>query len=384
MQYAKRLIASPSAQRRKNQSGYTLIVLTASALAIFGIIGLAVDIGRVYIARNETQIYTDAAALAGAAVLDGTSAGITAANNAAALTANSWNLNSTNPTTATLEFAQTSSGPWSTSPANPAGYIYAKARLPVTVPLYFMPVMTQTFNQAVGSYSIAGQIAINSFSVGAAPYSLVSTSNAANFGLTVGGLYTIQWPQFNGTRSGCGAGNPYKCFNADPCSSDTKASAWAVASNWSSSTNGYWGFTSNSDITLSVMNGLQTAPVAVGDNILPIMTSGNKDAQGAVLDQRSHQDADTASDTPADYESSSTHNGRRVMLVPILNPVSPTVTTVLGFGAILLKTTSSNYYQGNHGNEGYCAEYLGPYTVGGKSSGGNTNGTGAFRPRLVE
>lgn len=35
----------------------------------------------------------------------------------------------------------------------------------------------------------------------------------------------------------------------------------------------------NSDIRESVLNGRQTAPIAVGDNIYPIMTNGNKSAQ---------------------------------------------------------------------------------------------------------
>ena len=53
--------------------------------------GLALDLGRVYIAKNETQTFCDAAALAAAMALDGVS--FAAAGNAATQnTANRWNM----------------------------------------------------------------------------------------------------------------------------------------------------------------------------------------------------------------------------------------------------------------------------------------------------
>jgi hypothetical protein len=353
-----------------------------------GVLGMAVDIGRLYIAKNETQIFTDAAALAAATKLNGTSQGITDANAAAASSGNSWNLNSTTASGFTTEFATSSTGPWVSNPGSPAGYVYVRVSLPVTLPLYFIPmVIANKYTQAVTSSSVAAQVPTSSIPAGASPYSLVSTNTTGpRFGLTVGGSYSIQWPNFNGNRHGCNQDNPDRCFNSDPCLGDTSASKWAVASNWSSSKSGYWGFNSNADIERSVLNGLQAAPVAVGDNILSLMTSGNKAAQPRVLDQRASQDADYQSSTPIDYQESSAHNGRRIMLVPILNPVSPSNTTVLGWGAILLYSngSTSNYYQRNaNGNDPYCAVYLGPYNVGSTGAGAATSGTGASRTKLV-
>jgi uncharacterized membrane protein len=53
-------------------------------LAIVGIAGVTVDLGRMYIAKNELMAYTDAASIAAAVQLDGTTTGITRAKNAGA------------------------------------------------------------------------------------------------------------------------------------------------------------------------------------------------------------------------------------------------------------------------------------------------------------
>lgn len=354
-----------------------------------GILGVSVDIGRLYIAKNETQVYADAAALAAVTQLNGSLTGLTAARSAAAAAANSWNLNSTTTTTGTLEFGTTSTGPWVATPSTGTGYSYARATLPVQMPLFFLPVVVSRYQQQVVSVSVASQEPINSFSVGLEPYSLVATgSTGPNFGLTAGGSYSIQWPQFNGTRNGCNQGNPDKCFNSPPCGSDSRQAQWAVASNWGSSTNGYWGFSSNSDITQSVLNGRQTAPITVGQNIIPIMTNGNKAVQATILDTRANQDQEMTAQTPDTYmANTNNHNGRRIMVVPILRPDSTTVTTVVGWGAVLLYTngSGSNYYrQTTNGNDPFCAVYMGPYVVGSENSGGATSGSGAYRPRLVQ
>lgn len=376
----------------RQRRGFTLVAMAISATALVAVTGLALDLGRLYIAKNETQIYCDAAALAAAKQLNGLSQGITAATAAATAVNNSYNLNSTNATGSTITFANSASGPWlaaASLPSSPAGYNYARVSLPVQMPLYFLPLVAKRYTQQVASTAAAGQVEITSFGAGLGPYSLVSTDTSGpRFGLSPGSEYTIQWPQFNGTRAGCNYGNPEKCFNQDPCDDDSRASMWAVASNWSSSTNGYWGFSSNSDIERSVINGLQTAPVSVGDNILPVMTNGNKAAQASVLDQRATQDTDYTSGSTSQYQVSNTRNGRRIMIVPILYPQSVTQTTVLGFGAVLLYSDgspSSQYYRSHtNGNSPFCALYLGPWVAGSNTTGTPANGSGAYEVKLVQ
>jgi uncharacterized protein YfiM (DUF2279 family) len=55
-------------------------------------IGLAFDLGRVYITRNEAQVFVDAASLAAAQQMDGTAAGLDRARAAVQRLPNRWNL----------------------------------------------------------------------------------------------------------------------------------------------------------------------------------------------------------------------------------------------------------------------------------------------------
>lgn len=377
-----------SAARRKRQRGYTLVAMAMSAIAVVAAMGLTIDLGRIFIAKSETQIYCDAAALAAATRLNGAASGITAAQTEVVATANSWNLDSTSPTSAVLEFSTSAAGPWVvTPPSNSAGYSFARVRLPVQTPLFFLPLVANKFVQDVESVSAAAQVPITSFSVGLAPYTLVASSNAGpNFGLLAGNEYTIQWPQFNGTRNGCSAARPERCFNSPPCRDDPDSARWAVASNWGSNTNGYWGFSANADIVRAIVNGMQTQPISIGQNLLPIMTNGNKAVQATILDQRVNQDNDLSSATPSIYQSSSTHNGRRILLVPVVNPQNNATTTVAGFAAVLLYAhhSPSDYYRNNsNGNDPFCGVYMGPYVVGSPNAGAAISGTGAYRPKLV-
>ena len=374
--------------------GYVLITMACVGFGLMGAVGLAVDMGRLFTIKTETQAYADAAALAAAMKLDGASTGITAAKTAVTNSKNTWNFNTTTVPAATVEFATSLAGPWSTNPGSPAGYVYARVTATVAAPLAFMPAImspsTRKFKQNVQSRAVAAQIGINKFPVGAAPYTAVSTDTTGpKFGLNVGTSYDIQWPQYNGTKKNCSNGHPENCFNSPPCAGDLAniQTMQAVSQNWGSNINGYWGFSSNADIKYSVLDGKQTTPVSVGDNILPVMSNGNKAAEGPILDLRVNEDPSYSSNTPSTYLADNTHNGRRLMVVPIVNPVSTTVTTVIGFGTFLLYdngTSASSSYKDVNGNDPYCAVYVGPYVLNGDNPGGATGGTGAYRVKLVE
>jgi uncharacterized membrane protein len=72
--------------------GFVLIAMSITMLLLLAMMGLAFDIGRVYIARNEAQVFTDAAAMAAASKLDGTQAGLDRAREAVAQVPMRWNL----------------------------------------------------------------------------------------------------------------------------------------------------------------------------------------------------------------------------------------------------------------------------------------------------
>ncbi len=98
------------------QRGFTLLATGMCCAAVFGMVGLAVDAGRMYIVRNENQAYVDSAALAAVLELDGTTAGLARARGKAAANVNRWNMGTTPFTATTVEFSTSSSGPWAASP----------------------------------------------------------------------------------------------------------------------------------------------------------------------------------------------------------------------------------------------------------------------------
>src|SRR5579864_1152182 len=91
--------------RQSRERGYVLITMALAAAAMFGVLGLAVDVGRMYIAKSETQAFCDSAALSATLQLNGTSNGITAAKNAVSNNLNPWNLDSAKVATFSVDFA---------------------------------------------------------------------------------------------------------------------------------------------------------------------------------------------------------------------------------------------------------------------------------------
>src|SRR5260370_41282987 len=74
----------PPVDRKRSERGFSLIMIAASAVVMFGMLGLTTDLGRVYIAKNELQAFADASAVWAAFQLNGASTGLVAADAAAA------------------------------------------------------------------------------------------------------------------------------------------------------------------------------------------------------------------------------------------------------------------------------------------------------------
>jgi len=388
------------ANKNRRERGFVLITMAITVIALVGVLGMAVDIGRMFIAKNETQAYCDAAALAAALALDGTTVGITNAKTAVTNSTNTWNLDTSKVSNPTVTFATALAGPWVATPNPATGYIYARVAATVPLSMYFLPVIVNQNSQNVTSSATAGQIAITSFPQGLSPYTAVSTVNVGpNFGLVVGKSYDIQWPGMSNSAN-CDPSKPAKidsCFLKPPCNDDTFASKQAVVNNWGSSNSGYWGSTSNSTIEQEIVDqNNQTTPVAVGDNIMPVLTNGQKQSQAGYLDERVNQDVNLTDNVPGAPNGSGQypgntylgdlHNGRRLLPVPIVDPTDPTHTTVLGFGQFLLQSNGSpsDYYKkATNGNDPYCAVYAGSWNIGSISPGAGGS-TGATRVKLVQ
>ena len=390
-------IQSTLRARREREGGYILIIMGVAAVALFGALGMAVDIGRMFIVKNETQVFCDAGSMAAVLQLDGTENGISNAKNAVTNSTNKWNLDSSAISSPSVKFATAPSGPWVDNPSPATGYVYVKVGVATTLPLYFIPVVVGKTTQEIDSYAIAGQVGFSSgtgspsntspnvnpvFKRGLAPYTVVSTNTTApSFGLTVGTAYDIQWPNYNGTRAGCSPSSPDNCFVKSPCAGDAGGSAAevAVTSNWGASISGYWGSSSNSDIEQEVMDAKQLGAISVGTNIGPaglnVLTSGDKMAEAGYLDERVNGDINNSTNDLATYLGNP-HNGRRFIAVPVVDPTDSTHTNVLGYAVMFLYANKdnggglSNYYKHNqNGNDPYCAIYAGCYLVGSPNPG---------------
>ena len=86
---------------------------------LLAVIGLAFDLGRVYIARNEAQVFVDAASLAAAQQMDGTAAGLARARAAVERLPNRWNLGNEAFTGIQVEFGPDEEH-WQTKPEGDA------------------------------------------------------------------------------------------------------------------------------------------------------------------------------------------------------------------------------------------------------------------------
>ncbi len=424
--------------RRKNQHGMVLLTMAVTAIAMIGAMGLAIDLGHIFIVKNETQAYVDAAAIAAALQMDGTTTGITRANTAATGLSAHWNFDSTTLSTPTVEFSSASSGATWYTPANVTATLaptmtFARVTKTVAPNIYFVPMVmpSPVYTQNVQSQAIAGQVefsASTSIPAGLGPFMGVAAcahgnsvvqceaTKNSNFGLTVGNIYDLQWPQFGGKRSGCdpnGTGAALTaCFNATPgpCPGDVALDGGnanpmqEVAGNWGASTNGYWGSSSTSTINQYILDTKQLQSVAIGDDLAPYFANGDKQGTAKILDDRVNQDvvnydiSGTGGSGPqklADYLANTDHNGRRLMPVPMVFPNS-TGSQVVGYGLYLLMTnvsstgTSDFYEKGDggitskgQGNDPYCAIYAGPWSLG-STNGGVSSSGGGGRVRLVQ
>jgi Putative Flp pilus-assembly TadE/G-like len=126
----------------RHQRGFILIAMSVSMFLLLAVVGMAFDLGRVYIARNEAQIFADAGSMAAAKQLDGTAAGLDRARAAVTALPNRWNLGTEDFTGVVIEFSADDKL-WEAGPKDPKTLHYAR----VTAPDNHVTIM---FLRAVG------------------------------------------------------------------------------------------------------------------------------------------------------------------------------------------------------------------------------------------
>ena len=128
--------------RVSGQRGFVLIAMSITMLLMLAVIGLAFDLGRVYIAHNEAQVFCDASAMAAASKIDGTDAGLDRGRKAVSKRPMRWSLGTREFTGVVVEFS--SDGvKWEKSPKDASGVTEAR----VTAPANEVEIM---FLRAVG------------------------------------------------------------------------------------------------------------------------------------------------------------------------------------------------------------------------------------------
>lgn len=350
--------------------GYILVATTFSLVFLLGILGMAIDIGRMYVAKNEAQAYVDSASLAAAQQLDNTSTGISRANSAASGDTGKWRFDTSPFNSVTVSYGTSASGPFTTNPPNPpTGYDYVQVVASVNVPMYLIRILTGP-SSTVAAGAVAGYNSLTTLPSGVFPFSpftrnwtgiqnggVAQPDNASDpYGFQIGNNYTLRWGA-PGNRTTCG----------------TDATSNNLSQN--GSIRGYC-CVSNSAASLrqAIVSG-RTDSATIGQNIN--MDNGAKNTEMSAIGMRVAIDTDTTSATYADYQANHTGNGARVVVVAV-NSGGPNYTN-LGFAAFFLLPATT--YAGLKGNDSACAEYIGAWTEG--QAFPAAGGSGAQRIRLV-
>ena len=369
----------PAFGRRSKQKGFSLLVMAATGGVMFGMVGLAFDLGRSFIVKNELQAFVDASAMAAVRQLDGSQLGIQGAHTTAAvgplgtISPNKWNFDSTNVTNVTETYAATFGGTYdnyATASSNVTNrYRFVKVVANATLPFYFLPVIPGLpTSQVLQANAVGGQQALSGASNTTLEPFAPDAHNPAdlqNFGLVPGQQYTLKWG--NGNATTCAGDAGFTPLGAPPSAHGFVDLGQGNGNSSLGSAITYGSYPSTS--TFAAGSALTSVPGNRGSSIFDALSA------------RAAQDSDDTSTTYAAYLASGTGNGRRIITVPIggtwSGHGSNASTTVLGFGNFLLDPI----YSGSSGP--ICATYIGPGTFNGNSSGA-TDGTKVYTVNLFQ
>lgn len=368
--------------RRKNQGGFSLLLIAASGSVMLGMLGLAFDLGRMFIVKNELQTFVDASAIAACRLMDGSQAGIQGAHNVATAgplgssRPNGWNFDVNTIANITDTYATSFTGTYdsyATASSNATNnYRFINVTANATLPLYFLPVIPNLpTSQLLQSTAVGGQQAQNTLTGGMLPFApdAHNAANTTNFGWTVGQQYTLKWG--NGNTTTC-AGDAGFTPPGNPPSEHGFVDIGEGNSNSNVRTGIEYGGYPNANTTpssLSAGTSLGGVPGNRGTSIFD------------ALNTRSAQDSNDTSTTYADYLASGTGNNRRIVTVAVAGTWSGNgnnaATSIVGFANFFLLPS----YSGTDGP--ICAIYIGPASINGNSSGG-TDSTKIYSTMLYQ
>ena len=369
--------------RKRGERGFSLILLSVSLFVMIGMLGLAIDVGRMFVYKSELQTFADASAMAAVAKMDGSQSGVQGADNVAtagplgATRPNGVNFDTVAVSNVTTGYATSFTGTYDNfaTASTPAtnNYRFIKVTAAANVPLNFLPVLPGIANTlAMSAVATAGELAQSGISNGGLlPFApdAHNTADTTNFGLTPGTEYTLKW----------GNGNATTCLgdlSFTPPGAPPSEHGFVDIGEGNSNANvrtaiKYGGYPNANSSPSSISTG-DTVNGVPGNRGTSIFDS---------LQNRVNQDTDPISPTYAAYKMLGTGNGRRVVTVAIAGTWSGhganASTPVIGFANFLLDPT----YSGSSGP--ICATYIGPADSNGAGSGG-TDGTKVYSNVLYQ
>jgi len=378
-------VLSKDAERKRSQRGFSLLMVAVTSAVIFGMFGLAFDVGRMFIIKNELQTFADASAIAAVRQMDGSQAGLQNAHTTASTGPlgsthpNRWNFDGSSVANVTDTYATSFNGTYdnyATASGNASNnYRFIKVTANATLPLYFLPVIGgMPTSQLLQATATGGEEEGSTLSGGGmAPFApdAHNPADTTNFGLTAGQSYTLKWG--NGNTTTC-AGDVLTNFSPPGSPPDEHGFVDIGEGN------------SNSNVRTAIEYGnypnANSTPssVSAGDSLGGV--PGNRGTSiFDALQGRAAQDSNDTAATYADYVASGTGNSRRIITVAIAGAWSGNganaSTTVLGFANFFLNAS----YSGTSGP--ICATYIGPASTNGNGSG-VSDGTKIYKVMLFQ
>ena len=379
-------------ERARNQRGFSLAMLALSATVMFAMVGMAVDVGRMFIIKNELQTFADASALAACAKLDGTGSGISTADSIATqgplgtTVPNGWNFDTVAISNVSTSYATSLNGTYDSaataSAANVNTYAFIKVTANATMSLYFLPVISGIpFQYALSASATGGQMKQTGGVSGGgwAPFAPEAhdINDTTNFGFTPGHIYTLKWGNGGATTCSGDLNDPW------PTGQDQNPSSehGFVDIGTGNSNANIKDAIVNSDYPPSGMTISSTAP----NNILSAVPGNRGHSISDALDSRSAQDSDQTSLTYAAYKSAKAGNGRRILVVPVSEGWGllhgagggNSDVTVMGFASFLIPPSADISFTSGP----FCAEYIGRATSWGGTAGAS-DGTTIYKIML--
>jgi hypothetical protein len=348
--------------RFRSRRGFVLVTTTVSMIGFLAMAGLALDLGRVYVARNELQTFADEAAFAASFELDGTTDGLSRARSVATGGfdgKNRWYFGTQVPAGTTVEFATDPGGPYEANPGTPAGYRFVKVQANGNVSLYLLQLVPGVPDmRVVSAVAIAGQARQNELGDGLAPFSPDAHDvNDVNFGFQGGQLYTLRWapPGKRDTETGSCPGD----IGYDPANASDR---------------GYIDVgqgSGNAGLRDAIVNNTYSllSPLEVGSTLDEV--NGQNSITDA-MNERFSQDSDQTSTTFATYHG----NGRRLFTVAVNDGGSPA--RVAGFALFFLQPSPC----GSGNTAPCCGEYVGAAVLGSTHRGAGV--PGLYEVQLVQ